>query len=64
VFCDGQHRTAFDFDYLQEVLRKAGFREVEESAEGQSRLYGPGVPPFEPQDRSGLPHSLYVEAFK
>jgi len=64
VFCDGQHRTAFDLSYLEEVLHKAGFREVVESAEGQSRLYGEKVPAFEPGDAAGLPHSVYVEAFK
>jgi predicted SAM-dependent methyltransferase len=64
VFCDGQHRTAFDFTYLDEVLRKAGFREVERSAEGSSRLYKSQVPPYEPGDSADLPHSLYVEAFK
>ena len=64
VFCDGQHRTAFDLSYLDEVLRKAGFREVVESAEGKSRLYGETVPAFEPADTLGLPHSVYVEAFK
>jgi len=64
VFCDGQHRTAFDFSYLSEVLREAGFRDVEKSAEGKSRLYGSGVPPFEPEDSMELPHSLFVEAFK
>jgi predicted SAM-dependent methyltransferase len=45
IFCDGQHRTAFDFGYLDEILRAVGFRQVEESAEGQSRLYGSAVPP-------------------
>jgi SAM-dependent methyltransferase len=64
VFCDGQHRTAFDFSYLNEVLRQAGFGNVEKSAEGKSRLYGSTVPPFEPGDSRDLPHSLYVEAFK
>jgi predicted SAM-dependent methyltransferase len=64
VFCDGQHRTAFDLSYLDELLRKAGFLEVSESAEGQSRLYGERVPTFEPGDALGLPHSVYVEAFK
>lgn len=64
VFCDGQHRTAFDFGYLSEVLRTAGFKEVEHSAEGKSRLYGEKVPPYEPGDSIDLPHSLYVEAFK
>jgi predicted SAM-dependent methyltransferase len=64
VFCDGQHRTAFDFTYMNEVLRKAGFREVENSAEGASRLYQGQPPPYEPGDLRDLPHSLYVEAFK
>lgn len=64
VFCDGQHRTAFDFGYLNEVLRRAGFKEVEEKSEGLSRLYGEDVPPFEPGDATELPHSLYLEAFK
>jgi SAM-dependent methyltransferase len=64
VFCDGQHRTAFDLGYLDEVLRKAGFRDVTESAEGQSRLYGEAVPVFEPGDAIDLPHSVFVEAFK
>jgi hypothetical protein len=45
-------------------LRKAGFREVVESAEGKSRLYGETVPAFEPGDAAGLPHSVYVDAFK
>ena len=63
IFCDGQHRTAFDFSYLDEVLRQSGFREVENSAEGKSRLYGSNVPPYEPKDSTELPHSLFVEAF-
>lgn len=64
VFCDGQHRTAFDLSYMSEVLRGAGFRDVEESGEGKSRLYNGTVPPYEPGDSKELPHSLYVEAFK
>lgn len=64
IFCDGQHRTAFDFTYLDEVLRKAGFREVERASEGKSRLYGTSVPAYQPRDSADLPHSLYVEAFK
>jgi len=64
VFCDGQHRTAFDLSYFDEILRAAGFRDVEESAEGRSRLYKESVPPYEPTDSRELPHSLYVEAFK
>jgi SAM-dependent methyltransferase len=64
VFCDGQHRTAFDFTYLSEVLRNAGFGRVIESREGQSLIYGSGVPLYDPADSAELAHSLYVEAFK
>ena len=64
VFCDGQHRTAFDFSHLEEVLRNAGFRQIEESAEGASSVYRDQVPPYEPADNKDLPHSLFVEAFK
>jgi predicted SAM-dependent methyltransferase len=64
VFCDGQHRTAFDFGYLEEVLSKAGFSQIQEFADGLSRLYAENVPSFDPDDRVGLPRSLYVEAFK
>lgn len=64
VFCDGQHRTAFDFDYLNEMLQNAGFRHVEESGERKSRLYSEAPPPYEPGDVKPLPHSLFVEAFK
>jgi predicted SAM-dependent methyltransferase len=64
IFCDGQHRTAFDFTHMEEVLRNAGFGDIEESGEGRSRLYGERVPPYEPGDSTELPHSLYVEAFK
>ncbi len=64
AFCDGQHRTAFDFEYMAEVLRHAGFAEVWRAAEGESRLYVERVPPYEPGDSRTLPHSLYVEASK
>lgn len=64
VFCDGQHRTAFDFSHLDEVLRKAGFRETAESAEGMSRVYGENVPAFESVRPGEMPRSLYVEALK
>jgi predicted SAM-dependent methyltransferase len=64
IFCDGQHRTAFDYTYLDEVLRRAGFREVEESADDRSRVYGDKVPRYEPTGAGELSHSVYVEAFK
>jgi predicted SAM-dependent methyltransferase len=61
IFCAGQHRTAFDFDYLAEVLRKAGFRRIEPSNEGESLIFGNKVPRHE--KREDLQHSLFVEAF-
>jgi hypothetical protein len=64
VFCDGPHRTAFDVGYLDEVLGKVGFHDVTESPEGESRLYREMAPAFKPGDARGLPHSVYVEAFK
>lgn len=64
LFCDGQHRTAFDFDHIAEQLANAGFDPVEECAEGYSLLYGDRVPAYDPRDLHDLPHSLYVEAFK
>ena len=64
LFCDGQHRTAFDFDYMNEVLRNAGFQQVEESREGASKLYVDKVPAYAPGESAELSHSLYVEAFK
>jgi prepilin-type processing-associated H-X9-DG protein len=64
LFCDGQHRTAFDFGYMDEVLRRAGFGSVDEMAEGKSRVYGDTVPHYSPGDSKNLSHSLYVEAFK
>jgi len=60
IFCAGQHRTAFDFDYMAEVLRKAGFDKVEASTEGESLIYGDKVPRFE--SREDLQHSLFVDA--
>ena len=64
IFCDGQHRTAFDSDYMREMLSSVGFSEVVEVREGESRLYGTNVPSYELNDGSNLPHSLYIEAFK
>jgi predicted SAM-dependent methyltransferase len=64
IFCDGQHRTAFDGDYMREMLNSVGFSEVVEVREGESRLYGAKVPSYELEDGSNLSHSLYIEAFK
>ena len=65
IFCDGQHRNAFDFDYFQELHSKVGFSRVEEEQNGRSRLYrGDILGPSEPEPFPDLSHSLYIEAFK
>lgn len=64
VFCDGQHRTAFDFGHMKELLDQAGFEGAVHVQEGESSLYKASVPPYEPGDERDLAHSLYVEAFK
>ena len=64
IFCDGQHRTAFDFGHMQELLEQAGFERTVHLQEGASSLYEESVPPYAPNDRRDLAHSLYVEAFK
>ena len=63
IFCDGQHRSAFDFSHLEETLRSAGFSKVVEVAEGKSILYGDDVPDYD-RSKEELSHSLYVEAVK
>jgi predicted SAM-dependent methyltransferase len=63
IFCDGQHRSAFDFSHLEEVLRNAGFSRVVEVAEGKSVVYGDDVPKYE-RSKDEFSHSLYVEGLK
>jgi hypothetical protein len=60
LFCAGQHRAAFDFSHLNEVLRKAGFTEVIESSDGDSVIYR-DAPIYEPECPG---RSLFVEARK
>ena len=64
IFCDGQHRTAFDFEHMRELLASTGFHRIHQVREAESSLYGTSVPPYAPGDQRDLPHSLYVEGFK
>jgi predicted SAM-dependent methyltransferase len=64
IFCDGQHRNAFDFEYMSEMLLSAGFSKVEKSCPGASRLY-PGEVLALSENDPGDPHlCLYVEVFR
>jgi len=64
VFCDGQHRLAFDFTYFEEVLMAAGFARVLEVSETHSKLYPHNLMTYQPGEVLDLPHSLYIEAFR
>lgn len=64
LLCDGQHRNAFDFSMLEELLTNSGFTQIHERAGGES-----GWIPSDPLSRleadlspTGLAHHLYVEA--
>jgi predicted SAM-dependent methyltransferase len=62
IFCDGQHRNAFDFEYMSEMLQSAGFSEIEESRPGASRLYPTEALAQSETDSNDPPAFLYVEA--
>ena len=64
LFCDGQHRTAFDFDYLAEMLAAAGFVTVVERQACQSEAWTEETLRRCEGDESDPPRSLYVEAVK
>lgn len=66
LLCDGQHRNAFDFSVLEELLKKCGFTAVQECPPGKSRWLEPEVTARLEitADQRQPPSSLYVEARK
>lgn len=65
LFCDGQHRSAFDFGYLEELLLAAGFSTVKEKGPGESDFCNPDVLSVcEREADPDLARSVYVEAVK
>ncbi len=63
IFCDGQHRNAFDFEYMSEMLSRAGFGRIEKSCPGTSSIYPPEVLALTENDLQDPPTCLYMEAF-
>lgn len=64
LFCDGQHRLAFDFSFAEEALRQAGFPAVTQMRYGESKLLPENVLK-ELEGPSGSGESnLVVEAIK
>jgi len=64
IFCDGQHRNAFDFEYMSEMLLSAGFSKVEKSRPGISRLYPQEALAPSENDPQDPPACLYMEVFR
>lgn len=65
LFCEGGHRQGFDFSYMEEILRDAGFAEVWPSSPAGSRVYPPEVFSRLQQEEAGVaPFSLFVECRK
>lgn len=62
IFCDGQHRNAFDFEYMRELLLGLGFSHVEKSRPGISRFYPTEALVFSEDDSNDPPLCLYMEA--
>jgi SAM-dependent methyltransferase len=63
LFCDGNHRQAFDFFYMEELLGYAGFSEIRSSWPGQSLIYSSEMIAVIRQEEASVPaYSLFVEA--
>lgn len=56
----GRSRTMFTYDFVEELLRKAGFREVHRCDFGQTQSPYPGIVELDNRPRE----SLFVEAVK
>jgi predicted SAM-dependent methyltransferase len=62
LFCDGQHRMAFDFSLMQELLEGAGFTEIGLAPRGESRFFPASILRDMEPDEAWLNTSLIVEA--
>jgi predicted SAM-dependent methyltransferase len=65
IFCDAQHKCAFDSDFLSELLAGTGFGKVVETCSGESSAadrYPPAVLNYE--RGQGDDRSLFIEAYK
>jgi len=65
VFCESQHRLAFDFSFLEEILVESGFRRLLKCQPGQSDLFSSEIlMNAERVNESYVQTSLIVEAWK
>lgn len=65
LFCEGGHRQGFDFSYIHELLKQAGFTEVYKLNSDQSVIYAQDFFVRIHEEEAGVaPYSLCVEARK
>jgi len=62
LFMDGQHRDCFDYNYLCEVLEKAGFTNVVQLKDGQSSIYNGEI--LCQVEGKAEKYRLYIECFR
>jgi predicted SAM-dependent methyltransferase len=53
MLCGDQHRLMFDFEFMSEVLKDAGFNTVYEVGRGESRVLSPDDPVMKQEIASG-----------
>ena len=60
IFCNGTHKICFDFDFLKELLKQAGFCDIRMTAARESMLYQK----VDLAEYSPYGEYLYVECLK
>jgi prepilin-type processing-associated H-X9-DG protein len=63
LFCDGQHRLGFDFEFAQEILARTKFRQVVRQSPRSSRIFEEAVVRELEPPTYEIETSLVVEAF-
>ena len=63
LLCANQHRLMFDFSFLEELLKEAGFSRIYREVASHSSYFGEDHLKFE-SDPSIMDSSLFVEAIK
>jgi prepilin-type processing-associated H-X9-DG protein len=64
LFCDGQHRLAFDYSLAAEILKLAGFTDIQKTGPRMSRIFAKHVLDEAEPAVGYIDSSLVVEAIK
>ncbi|HWP91112.1 MAG TPA: methyltransferase domain-containing protein [Thermodesulfobacteriota bacterium] len=64
LFCDAQHKMAFDFDFMKEILNSLGFQRIHKLSWGNSFLDAETYERIKPSEDEYKDYSLFVEAIK